>query len=216
MGGVNLLVPGRGLARGRPDRLVREADHRRRDPPDDVRGAPAAARSTRPLSASMRSRMSVRAATSSARPTRSSGTRRRSTARSCRTGATSRRGRRTARGPRPSAPTRSGSGSWPRRVPPPLDPPDRSPSSTRSSPAASARSRPGPDGAPDWDCQSVTVGRIMSSRNIAFDRRQRHPRHDPWPGIAASGPRSRGCGGPGGTRVVLCRPWYGSRRAPRR
>ena len=35
-------LPGRRLARGRADRVVREADHRRRDPPDDVRGAPAA------------------------------------------------------------------------------------------------------------------------------------------------------------------------------
>ena len=47
-------VPGRRLARGRADRLVREADHRCRDPADDVGGPPAARRSTRPASASTR------------------------------------------------------------------------------------------------------------------------------------------------------------------
>ena len=37
-------LPGRRLARGRADRVVREAHRRRRDPPDDVGGAPAAPR----------------------------------------------------------------------------------------------------------------------------------------------------------------------------
>ena len=55
------------------------------------------------------------AATSSGRPTRSSGSRPRSTNRWCRTGGTSRRGRRTARGPRRSGRTGSGSACWPRR-----------------------------------------------------------------------------------------------------
>ena len=92
-------LPGRRLARGRADGVVREADHRRRDPADAVGGAPAGRRSTRRASASTRSPRSARAATSSARPTRSSATRPRSTGRSSRTGATSRPGRPTARGP---------------------------------------------------------------------------------------------------------------------
>ena len=75
-------LPGGRLARGRADRLVREADRRRRDPPDDGRGPPADRRSTRPSSASTRSPRSGRAATSSGRPTRSSATRPRSTGRS--------------------------------------------------------------------------------------------------------------------------------------
>ena len=107
-------VPGRRLARGRADRVVREADRRRRDPPDDGRGPPAARASTRRASASTRSptvgpgghffgtAAHPRALRDRVLP-----------AAACRTGATSRRGRRTARGPRPSGRTRSGSGSSP-------------------------------------------------------------------------------------------------------
>ena len=116
-------LPGRGLARGRADRVVREADHRRRDPPDDVRGPPAAAgRRGQPRLRGDRS-TSGRAAISSARRIRSNATRRRSTGRSSRIGATSRRGRRTGPGPRRSAPTPSGSDCWPRRHRRHLDPP---------------------------------------------------------------------------------------------
>ena len=104
-------LPGRRLARGRPDRVVREADRRRGDPPDDGRGPRSRSGSTTPSSGSTRSPRSGRAATSSRPPTRSSATRPRSTGRSCRTGGTSRPGRTTARGPRRSARTASGSSS---------------------------------------------------------------------------------------------------------
>ena len=139
MGGVEPALPGRGLARGRADRLVREADHRCRDPADDVGGPPATPR-RRGKSRLRRDRsMSARAAISSAPPTRSNVTRPRSTGRSSRTGGTSRRGRPTERRPRPSEPTRSGSGCCQRQSH------RRSTrrslkSLTPSSPAASARS----------------------------------------------------------------------------
>ena len=75
-------VPGRGLARGRPDGLVREAHRRCRDPPDDVRGAPADRRRRGGAGGRRDRRGRARAGTSSARPTRSSATRPRSTGRS--------------------------------------------------------------------------------------------------------------------------------------
>ena len=72
-------VPGRRLAGGRPDGVVREADHRRGDPADDLGGA-ATARGVRGVARVRRDRRGrARAGTSSGRPTRSSATRPRST-----------------------------------------------------------------------------------------------------------------------------------------
>ena len=115
-------VPGRRLARGRADGVVREADPRRRAAPDDGRGPrPVPGRRGRDRARRDR-RGRARAATSSRRPTRSSATRPRSTGRSCPTGGTSRPGRRTAR----ETATERANRIWKQLLaeyePPPLDP----------------------------------------------------------------------------------------------
>ena len=163
MGGVNLLYQGAGWLEGGLDGVVREADRRRRDPPDDVRGAPAG-RGRRGVAGPRRDRRGrARAATSSAPPTRWSDSRPRSTGRSSRTGGTTRPGPTMAQRPPPSERT----AIWKQLLAEfgaaaPRPRPRRS-ASRRSSRAGNARSWARHEREPRW--RTSTIGRSATCWN---------------------------------------------------